>query len=193
MDMSRVIGHSDSSLLAYAPESPLGNFVADVVFEAGFQYASTHEICSDSNAIFSLLNFGGLRTSITQGPITRGDIYELMPFDNTVVIVKISKDSLFGMLDYFFVMKGQPVSNIRINLDSAARSVLIGSAGTQTPEFVYVITSDYLANGGDKMNFLKNPVDRWDTGMLMRDVLISYIQKKDTIPYSSVENRVVFE
>jgi len=89
-EMAEVIGYSDSTLLSYAPESPLGNFVADVIFETGFEFSKNNQICDNPHAVFSILNFGGLRKSIGQGEITRSDIYELMPFDNTIVIHPVS-------------------------------------------------------------------------------------------------------
>ncbi len=189
--MAEVIGYADSALFSYAPESPLSNFVADVIFETGFEYAKSNSICTDSNDIFCLLNFGGIRTSLNQGEITLGEIYELMPFDNSIVIVEISSDSLDGILDYLFRMNGQPVSNFSARLSASSNGFSLGPNGKSNSEFVYVITSDYLAGGGDKMTFLQNPSQRWDTGILIRECLISYIQEKKKIPYYPIENRIV--
>ncbi|MBI3135612.1 MAG: 5'-nucleotidase C-terminal domain-containing protein [Bacteroidetes bacterium] len=191
-EMAEVIGYADSSLLAYTPESPLGNFAADVVFETGFQYAAENGICSDSNAVFSLLNFGGLRTSVNKGSITLGDIYELMPFDNVLVIVGITRDKMDSLVTYLVTMKGQPVSNAQFTLSPSQQGFQVGPQNVSDREVYYVITSDYLAGGGDKMNFLKDPVQFWNTGILIRDVLIAYVKKEKVIPYYPAEGRMYF-
>lgn len=191
-EMAEIIGYSDSTLLSYAPESPLGNFVADVVFEAGFEYAQSNSICTDRNMIFSLLNFGGLRKPINKGEITRGDIYELMPFDNTIVILKIKRSKVLEMVDYLAAINGQPVSNALFVIGESTRAFQVGPNNHDNHEEFFVITSDYLAGGGDKMDFLKDPVEVWNTQILIRDALISYISKKKNIPYSPIENRMYF-
>lgn len=191
-EMAEVIGYADSTLLSYAPESPLGNFAADVIFEAGFEYARSNSICSDQKMIFSLLNFGGLRKPIHKGEITRRDVYELMPFDNTIVILKVVSSKMDDLVNYLEVMKGQPVSNASFVFGQALRGYIVGKNTGEKPDAYYIITSDYLAGGGDKMDFLKEPVQIWNTGILIRNALISFIQEKKNIPYSPVEGRMYF-
>lgn len=190
--MAEIIGYSDSALFSYAPESPLSNLVADIIYETGLEYASSNAICSNSNQIFSLLNFGGIRTSLNQGEITRGEIYELMPFDNAIVIVEILPEKMNDMVMYLDTIKGQPVSNARFVFGDALRGYVIGNNNTIEYKSYYVITSDYLAGGGDKMNFLNEPVNRWDTGILVRDALIQYIDEKDTIHFKALNERMYF-
>lgn len=187
--MDEVIGYADSALLSHAPESPLGNFVADVVFQYGFEFAQTQGIVSSKESIFALLNFGGLRRPINQGDITVSEIYELMPFDNSIVIVQLTTDKLKEVMSYLEAAQGQPVSNARFLFENGAQSYSIGKSQL-TAESFYVITSDYLAGGGDKMSFFKDNLKTWNTGLLIRDVLIEYIRKHKTIPYSPVEGRV---
>lgn len=191
--MSDVIGYSDSSLLSFAPESPLGNFVADVVFQYGAAFAGENGITSETGNIFALLNFGGLRRPINQGEITVGEIYELMPFDNSIVIVSLKRERMQELMDYLITMHGQPVSNAEFSLSETEQHVKIGqkSFSEEAGNF-YVITSDYLANGGDKMNFFKDPIASWNTGLLIRDVLLEFIRKKGNLPYQPVENRMKF-
>ena len=190
--MAEVIGYADSSLLSYGPESPLGNFAADAIFEAGFQYAAAQKICSDSNAIFCMLNFGGLRTSINKGAITRGDVYELMPFDNSIVIVELSHQNMHSLVNYLTGVKGQPVSNARFILDKSVYGYQVGPDRSADRDSYFVITSDYLAGGGDKMNFFSKPLNRWDSGIVLRDALIHYIQTKKQVPYYPVTGRMYF-
>ncbi len=191
-EMAEVIGYSDSTLLSYAPESPLGNFVADVIFETGFEFSKNNQICDNPHAVFSILNFGGLRKSIGQGEITRSDIYELMPFDNTIVILKIEASKMNSIVDYLETMNGQPVSNAAFVFGQGLRGFVVGKNTTEKVDAYYVITSDYLSGGGDKMDFFKEPLEIWNTGISIRDALITYIQDKKVISFTPVQNRMYF-
>ena len=189
-EMSEIIGWSDSSLLSYAPESPLGNFVADVVYNSGYSYAVTNKIGSTRSTIFSLLNFGSLRAPIDKGDISRGTIYELMPFDNAIVIVQLSPEKVRELLAYLFQINGQPLGNagVRLNLDD--KDIMIGEELYKFDQDVFVVTSDYVANGGDKMEFFKDPIARWNTDILIRDAWIEYVTRVKKIVYPQIEGRV---
>jgi len=191
-EMKAVIGYSDTAMIASKSENILGNFVSDVIFETGFDYSKNNSICHNTNAIFCLLNSGGFRRSINKGAITKGDIYELMPFDNTIVIVEISTQKMEELADYLVVSNGQPVSNAKFFLAKQNNRFIVGDQSTASKSY-YVITSDYLASGGDKMDFLKEPLHYWSTGILIRDALIFYIQKKQNIGSWSAEKRIFFE
>lgn len=190
--MAEVIGYADSALFSYAPESPLSNFVADVIFETGLDYSVQNSICKDSKQMFSLLNFGGIRTSLNQGNITRGEIYELMPFDNAIVILEIQPEKMESMTAYLDTMNGQPVSNAQFVFSEANREYVIGKNNAETYDSYFVVTSDYLAGGGDKMSFFNQPLNRWDTGILVRDALIGFIEKSDTVHYKNIEGRMYY-
>lgn len=192
--MDEVIGSANFNLEKQAPESPLGNFAADVVYEAGVEYASkTKDIGLNAmkNSI-CLLNFGGLRSTINKGQLTIGNVYELMPFDNTVTLVKLSGEQMRELAKYIFSAHGQPISNAWLQLSSNSEVMKIGGYNYNFEDEVIVVTSDYLANGGDKMNFFKNPIRKWDSGILMRDVFIDFIKKNKELGEYPVENRINF-
>lgn len=195
--MNEVIGYTDSALTSFKPESPLSNFIADVIFETGYQFAQNNKIAQTESDFFCLLNFGGIRTSLNQGNITRGDIFEIMPFDNTLVIVEIKTEKMTDLMMYLDTMMGQPVSHIHFFLSDTLRTFEFQNESEKIQAIrqssYYVITSDYLANGGDKMNFLTEPIHRWDTGILVRDALINWIEKNKTIPYLIEEGRMEIE
>lgn len=189
--MDKVIGSSENDLMNYAPESPLGNFVADVVYEAGYSYATKNQLeLSDENSL-CLINFGGLRAPINAGDVTIGNIYELMPFDNEIVIVKLQPSQVKLMLSYLFKKHGQPLSNAKALLASDKNRLDVGGIPYDFDEDLYVITSDYLAKGGDKMDFLASS-KMIQTGVLMRDALLTYVQKVNKIPLFSVQDRIQF-
>lgn len=190
--MNKVIGHANKSLVKYTPESPLGNFVADVIFDSGFNYGVDNKnlTVSKSNTI-CLLNFGGLRAPINKGDITIGNIYELMPFDNEVVIVSLSPTQVKKMLIYLFEKHGQPLANTCALLSSNENKLEIGGEPYKFQRNIYVITSDYLAKGGDKMSFFKES-KIIQTGVLIRDALLQYVIDKKDLPAFEINGRIQF-
>jgi len=190
--MNKIIGHSNNELINYNPESPLGNFVADVIFESAFQFGFNNETVSlEKWNTICLINFGGLRAPINEGDISIGNIYELMPFDNEIVIVSLSPSQVTEMLNYLGVKNGQPISNGQAILSSNNKKLIIGGKAYNFERNINVITSDYLAKGGDNMNFFKSS-KMIQTGVLMRDALLEYVTLKKELPEFTVENRILF-
>jgi len=190
--MDKVIGIAQEDLIKYTPESPLGDFVSDVVFDAGFRYGLKDEsLAFTKSNTLCLLNFGGLRAPVNKGDITIGNIYELMPFDNEIVIVSLSPSQVKEMLVYLFSKHGQPISNAMALLSSDKQKLDIGSKAYNFEKDIYVITSDYLAKGGDKMSFFKSS-KMIQTGILMRDALLNHVKTEKIIPFYDVEGRIQF-
>ena len=190
--MNKVIGHTRTSLTNFSPESPLGNFVADVVFESGFKYGIDNENVSlEKWNTLCLINFGGLRAPINEGDISIRHIYELMPFDNEIVIVSLSPSQVIEMLNYLFAKHGQPISNAQAVLSSNKKELIIGGRVYNLERHINVITSDYLAKGGDKMSFFKSS-KMIQTGVLMRDALLDYVSMKKELPKFEIEDRMFF-
>ncbi|MCB9223999.1 MAG: 5'-nucleotidase C-terminal domain-containing protein [Crocinitomicaceae bacterium] len=179
-EMSEVIGVATKDLIKYNPESPLSNFTAEAAFLAGIDYSKSNADLSGLSAenTFAMLNFGGLRAPIHQGDITVGEIFELMPFDNTLVIVKISGDKVRMLARYIFDKLGQPVYNANFLLTPDIETMKIGGVEYNFDKELYVITTDYLSSGGDNMTFFNEPLGIWDTGILLRDVFIQYVKEK---------------
>ena len=192
--MNEVAGKASVTLEKQDPESPLGNFAADAMFEAGLAYAQkTKDIGINAmDKSICLLNFGGLRAPILEGDITVGNVFEFMPFDNTMVFVKISGEKAKELAYYLFEMHGQPVSNATFQLSSNEQKMTIGGEPYNFDEDIIIVTSDYLSNGGDKMDFFKDPIRRWDSGLLMRDLYLDYIEANIPLGDFTVENRITF-
>jgi len=166
--MNEVLTFSKISLTKKGTESLLGNFVTDLCLN----YADAH-MC--------VMNNGGLRTTIDKGPINRGKLYELMPFDNELVVLELNKEDYLGLLDYICKRGGEPFSGINITMDKEG-NVINNSwpVNFENNEKVKVITSDYLANGGDKMSFFQNK-EQYKVGLKLRDAIIDHCTKTDTI------------
>jgi len=167
-EMNEVLSYTKINLTKKGTESLLGNFVTDLCLN----YADAH-MC--------VMNNGGLRTTIDKGPISRGKLYELMPFDNELVVLELDKEDYLGLLDYICKRGGEPFSGINITMDKEG-NVLSNSwpVNFENNEKVKVITSDYLANGGDKMSFFQNK-EQYKVGLKLRDAIIDHCTKTDTI------------
>lgn len=182
-EMNKVIGYASIDLEKRAPESPLSNFAAEAVHLRGYDIG-VNSRAFGPNAMknaFTLLNFGGLRAPINQGEIILGELYELMPFDNTLVLVQLNAEQARACAKYLFEMHGQPVFNAKFRLSSNLEQMWIGEEEYLFDKDIIIITSDYLAGGGDKMNFLTEPIRKYDSGIFLRDIFIERVKELDTL------------
>jgi len=171
--MNYIIGYSDTLMQTAKPEGMLGNFVADLLRDAANKASGT----KNDIAIF---NNGGLRVPINQGAITRADIFKLMPFENEVVIIKLKGIQIKEMMNYIAQSGGQPVSGIKLGISSNQPvKILIGGQPLDTAKSYSVVTSDYLARGGDKMVFFLKREEMILTGLKVRDAIMDYISFKN--------------
>jgi 5'-nucleotidase/UDP-sugar diphosphatase len=129
-----------------------------------------------------LQNGGGIRASIAPGTITYRDVLTVLPFGNTVVLIKLKGSDLLKAIQW----GAMPHAN-----DTGARLNPWGLTYTVTPKGVedikiqgkpidpnkvYLIaTNDYMASGGDNYTMLKNG-EQYNTNYVLADVLKEYIQ-----------------
>jgi 2',3'-cyclic-nucleotide 2'-phosphodiesterase (5'-nucleotidase family) len=188
--MQEVIGFADSNFVSTAPNSVLSNFVVDAVFEKGLQSAQSYFPEMNPSNTIGLLNFGGIRASISKGDITIGNIFEIMPFDNIITVLKIDDSKIDQLLNYLYEKGGQPLSNATASLSTTTKEMKINSQPLTKNQPIYIVTSDYLSSGGDKMDFLSNPLSKWDTGILIRNVLIDEIRENGKIGINGDRKRI---
>ena len=60
----------------------------------------------------AFINYGGIRSYLPKGDITIGRIFELMPFDNLIVLQEIKGDTLLSFLNFIAERNGWPISGI---------------------------------------------------------------------------------
>ena len=129
----------------------------------------------------SIVNLGGLRTDIPAGNITVGKVFELMPFENELVILWLKGDKLSELIQYFATAGGEGVSGIRMEISNGKAVNVSVNGNAIDPEKIYSIaTSDYLAGGNDKMFQLAQYEKRQNTGIKLRDILLDYIKNETT-------------
>ena len=172
-EMNEVLIISETAFEKAQPEGALGNLVADIVFEKGNERYRPDDF---KYADFCLLNNGGLRVSLPQGEITKGKVFELMPFENEIVILTLNGEKVSELIHYIISVGGQPVSGLQIKSMSQPNSqALIQGVPFDKNKTYKVITSDYLSAGGDKMEFFKNAIKVETTGYKIRDAIIDYL------------------
>ena len=148
---------------------------------------------SGKNIDIVLLNNGGIRSIISKGNISEKTAFELMPFENSIVVLELSGLSIIKMIDYLRKVKLQhPISGLQITLnnDYSVNEVKINGVSIENEKKYYVATTDYLLEGGDKMYFLAETTKTTDINYKMRDILIDYFKKYDTLKLKS-DNRFI--
>ena len=176
--MNLILAESSVSMEVGRPSSLLGNWASDALF------VNQTRTVKLSEPIFCLLNTGGIRSSIGKGPVTLGDIFRIMPFENSVVWLRLPISSLVKIQYYLQQSGGEPISNASMN-----QGKLTVNGVTENTTYFWVITTDYLANGGDRMGFFQDAVERSDKKTLLRDVFIEEAKTQKKLIVSS-ENRI---
>lgn len=185
--MNEVLGVAPVSMEKKQPECDLGNYMVD----AFFIMAKEKYAVQIDGAVF---NYGGIRlTQLPAGNVTRGKIFELMPFDNLLLIQKIKGDVLQLFLDHTAAGGGWPLAGITMQIkDKKAVNVLIGGKPLDPAATYTIANSDFLANGGDNADMLR-AVPRETNGYLMRDALLDYttrLKSQGKAVTANIENRV---
>jgi len=172
-EMNTVINTSEVAMVKARPEGLLSNFVADLILEEVNELEGVH-------ADFCLLNHGGLRSALPKGDIKVETIYELMPFDNEAVVLTLTGKRVQEIAEYLTIKGGEPVSGLTLNL-SDLNTLKINDLAVNPESSYNVVTSDYLANGGDKMVFFSDPLQRVSTSLKIRDLIIEHIKEERAV------------
>ena len=189
------------SVLAFSPKNytkkegrfntAIGNFMADVVLKESQPIFKNR---TGLNIDMVLLNYGGIRSTIPEGPITTRTAYEVMPFENEVIIATLKGEQIFELIDYLVKSKKpHPISGLKIELD-ANRNVNKASINNKEIDLntsYNVATSDYLYRGGDRMDFFSKHEKSYPLDYKIRNVLIDYFKKIDTLDFETDDRFVM--
>ena len=171
LQMGEIIGKADTSFEVVFPSSNLINWATDALLSQETQAVRLSE------PVICILNAGGLRASLNKGPITVGDLFKLMPFDNAVAWVCLPISRIEAMETFMKNQpKGVPLANARFE-----KGKLTIQGLNETHTHFWVITSDYLAQGGDKMTFFLTPESYQLKPKNLRDVFIEAVKRQGTL------------
>lgn len=178
-EMNQKISYTNVDLTKQGDNSNLGNLLADYTFDGADAWAKTN-LKKDVDA--ALINIEGIRTTIGKGDILLKSVFEVMPFENEVIIVKMKGIDLHGLFDYYAKTQvNNPVSHLYIETNNGhVTKALINGKTINPDQEYYIATSDYLALGGDNMKFfLKGKMIH--TGIKMRDLFIDYFKRSPEV------------
>ena len=152
----------------------------------------------------ALLNNGGIRRDLFTGTISVGDVLEVMPFDNTLVLVDLTgaelKTALEEGIDYRlqkYPLQDPPampyVAGIRLSVQPAApRGKRVSTLAVKDekdmytpaqPNAVYrIVTNAFVAGGGDGFATVKNASGfRSDTGIIDSDAFREHLERLGSV------------
>lgn len=179
-----VVGHTLNALphdRYEMVETPLGQWVTDTLRQA-----------AGSDIAFQ--NTGGLRTGIVSGDITMGNLYEVMPFDNTLFKVEMTGAQIMQVLEYGIGNKKIGMlqySGLKIAYETLSPAGIRIAAVTtadgtllQTGKKYNVVINDFMAAGGDGFTMFQEGANLYDTGIPVRDIIAEALRQQQIIDFS---------
>ena len=137
-----VIGEAATDLVVGRPNSTLGFWLCDELIKK-----AKDSSFFKNEPVVAFINVGGLRADLPKGAITVGDIYKVMPFDNRMVFLKLSLDKIPEMEAYLKEKGGEPIGGFKLEKGK----LVFPDNLAKEKNYFWVVTSDFLANGGDNM------------------------------------------
>ena len=188
------------STLAYAVDTytkndgelntAIGNFMADAVKE---QSNTVFKSRTGNDIDIVMLNHGGIRSIISKGNVTARTAYQIMPFENSVVVTELNGKAVKSLVQYLVKAKrAHPISglSIKVNSDFELVESLVDGNEIDEDKIYYVATNDYLYNGGDNMAFFRESDTLHILDYKVRNTLIDYFVKVDTLDLKA-DNRFI--
>lgn len=175
--MNAKISHTAVDLNKQGDNSNLGNLLADFTLQGANSWSAQNNLPAVDAAV---INSGGIRSTIGVGDIFLKHIYEVMPFENELVLVKMKGADVQYLFDYYLqTQKNNPVSGLKIETANGKLTTqMINGQMLDPAKTYYIATSDFLALGGDNMKFFGRG-EMITTGIKLRDL---YIQKFRDMP-----------
>lgn len=185
--MSQVVFHSPARIPSSRlreGETPLGNFVADVIRDA-------------AGADIAIINSGGIRAAIPAGSVTVGDVYSTLPFDNRIVAVPMPGWRVRELLDFAARRIGKggfaQVSGVAFVIRSdRATYVRVNGKPLDSDRIYRVATVDFLYEGGDGYTGFAKAGPAEKTGVLLRDAAVQFLRRHPEYRFRK-EGRIVWE
>lgn len=184
------ISVAEGPLTKERPGGSLGNFFGDAILAIAQE--------QDNRVQMAITNYGGLRVNRWgQGAILVRNVYELMPFDNTLVVLDVPGSVLQQWMAHMAKMGGWPIAGVCVRADTFQNTYQLSNCsnsetvGIDAQKTYRVATSDYIANGGDRCDFLIG-LKQQNTGLLLRDALLQYLKQTKSIQPNS-QNRFTFQ
>jgi len=183
-DLNKVLSYSPVAMDKFQGkwDTTIGNLFAEAtiqeinpIFKA--RYDKDIDIC--------ILNHGGIRSIISEGNVTTRTAFEIMPFENSAVVVELKGTQIQELAEFIIAgKKAHPLAGIQIFLDSnkKIKNIKINDKDLDLNKSYYVVTNDYLSLGGDNMKFFSKALNKYDMDYKLRNVLLAYFAKNNPLP-----------
>lgn len=173
--MDQPIGKSIQVLNSYKPESPLSNFVADLVLEAGLKFIEEHN--EQQLPSIAVVNTKGLRAPLPEGVVTVGNVYEIMPFENSMVAVQLNGLQMEELFNHMVSEGGDGLAGASFTMSPPhANEALVEKKKLNNQQLYWVFTSDYLADGGDHYTIFGESDTIIFSPYTIRDLIMKKVQ-----------------
>ncbi|MCR5050709.1 MAG: 5'-nucleotidase C-terminal domain-containing protein [Paludibacteraceae bacterium] len=173
-EMSVQLGYAPERMWVGAPECPMLNWATDALWNAA-QKACPHMVD------MAVVNMGSMR-EWQKGPVTKQNVFELMPYDNRLVVLTLTGKDILDLCQSFATYGAQGVAGLRMTaVDGRPANVTIGGKPVRADATYTIATSDYLAGGTDHMDALRRYTERWNSDILIRDLYMNAVKSQDTI------------
>ncbi|MDR0892002.1 MAG: 5'-nucleotidase C-terminal domain-containing protein [Mediterranea sp.] len=172
--MNEVIGVSAMKMDKDKPESLLSNLVAEVL-----RTSASHVL--QHPADLGIMNIGGLRNILPQGDITVDEVYEILPFENSLCVLTLKGTVLRHVLEDIAAQHGQGLSGARLEISKEGKllsATVQGKPIVDEKEYT-IATIDYLAEGNDGLPSLLQAEKRdCPDGMTLRGLFLNYVRQQ---------------
>jgi 2',3'-cyclic-nucleotide 2'-phosphodiesterase (5'-nucleotidase family) len=183
---STVIGYAAEDLWVGRPECPMLNWATDALWEEAKRLFPGKVDAAITNA-------GGIRDCWFAGEITTGMVFELMPFDNSLVVLTLKGADLIDLCDTMAVQIPHGIAGMRVVIkNKQVQSVTVGGKPVNPDALYTIATNSYLIEGADHLTAFARHVDCWDSGQKIRDLYEHAIRTKGTI-HAAVDGRMHIE
>lgn len=189
VSMNVVIGEVEETMEVGLPESKLSNLIADMLLTEGRKYIADVDI--------AVTNIGGIRRTLFAGPLTIGDVFEILPFDNLLLVLEYKGVEILALADAVALKGGEAIAGMTLTIrDGKAEDVKVGGEVVDTARVYKVVSTDYLSWGNDQLEPLANYIKSTPLNMMMRDAMFDYVTcatiKGEKI-VTKLDNRIIVE
>ncbi len=179
-NMEQVIAVAHEKLTRYGStggDSMLGNFTA----EAMRSYPGVETDIAITNTLGTRSDIGAEFGDDGTWPITLNDLFNAMPFDNTITTMFLSGREVKEVLDYVSERSTDrgcnsqaQVAGLTFDMNCctfSAENVVVNGLPLDPDGTYEVATNNYIANGGSGFVMLERNTTQFDTGISIRDVV----------------------
>ncbi len=174
--MGQTLCVCDEDMVSLRPESSMTRLLSDILLSEVRRLTK-----SDSGASpdFAMLNVGGIRSSFHKGVIRLADVFQVAPFENSAVVLRLDSAGVAQAVAHMANRGGEAVSHASFHIDEngVATGISVGGEPLCGGRTYNMVTLDYLATGGDEFDCLVGQPVAFQSGITLRDLIVAYLAR----------------